>query len=508
MVDFFGDKRVPALGSNKGVKATPIASRREVRIIFLGLLATLAILVLRPWGGAQVAPAPTVPPVAVLSAMRTPALSALPALPASAAIAAQQPAIAEMLAAGHQPSLLTGIDAGVLAWGESLTRRDREQPPLPQRVSADDLGRRLVGAGSPLLVGGRLDDLIPAAAEDGSASGLRWLSLELAEGRYAVALAADDGFDMVLNERVDILGRYLGQIEVDGQDMPLIVARAVSVSRGAVAVIPEGMREFHGALRLPDDIYRGVDDELPLIETRAYYYTVGQVKAEASIPEVYTGAIDGNLVANDIHQRPDEYRGRAGTVRGVVYHAWEDPQIVADQPFDVGRVGRILIYKRDVGPITENGVTQVKSVLRLFELAVVGDQPLPKVGDYIEATGRFVKWRAIKVDRTRREDPLYGSTGGSGKAYSMFFVVPSYQMKVVERVDWMPVQILISVLAGVACIGVLFYLHRDRGAERRMRDSVLQLRQTRRKAGPHGQRGPAPSDGAAPPGNIPPPPAP
>jgi len=507
MFDFFGGKRVPTIGSGKGVKAPSIASRKEVHLVFLGLLAIVAVALWQIQGRSGRMGAGGVSPERAPAAMRAPQLSALPALPGPAAIAEQQGTIADLQRDGVQPSLLTGLDAIVMAWVEALEAADRAKPPLPQRVSAEDFGRRLVQGGQPLLVSGRLDDLSPAVVEGGG-GGWRWLSVALAEGNYALVLARDDGGELVLNERIDVVGRYLGRLETASagttQETPLIAARVVTAARSATAnAIPEGMREFYGPLRLPEDLYRDVNDELPLIETRAYYYTVGQVKTEGATPELYADAIDANRQANDIHQRPDEFRGRVGTINGSVYHVWEDEQVAADKPFDVRRVGRILLFKRDIGPITEDGVTKTKSVLRLFELAVVGDQPLPAVGDYIEATGRFVKWRSIKVDRNRPEDRVNNFAGGAGKVYSMFFVVPSFRQKVVESIDWMPVKITLSVFAGVFFVAMLFYLHRDRGAERRMRDSVALLRETRRKAGAH-RRPPAPAAGGE--ASEPPPP--
>lgn len=502
MFDFFGGKRVPTIGSGRGVKAPSIASRKELHLVVLGLLAVAAVAMWQIADRVETARAGEVAPDPALAEMRPPILNQLPVLPAPQAVAEQRTPIVEMMRAGQRPSLLTGLDAGIMAWVEELEAGDRARPPLPQRVSAEDFGRRLVQPGQALLTSGRLEDLGPAAVEGGE-GGWRWLSLVLADGQYAVALARDDGSAFVLNDRVDVVGRYLGRIEAGTaggvQEMPLIAARQVTPARsGTGNAIPEGMREFYGALRLPADLYQDVDDERPLIETRAYYYTVGQVKAEGATPAVYADPLDANRIANDIHQRPDEFRGRVGTVRGMVYHAWEDEQIAADKPFDVRRVGRVLLFRRDIGPITEDGVTKTKSVLRLFELAVVGDQPLPEPGVEIEATGRFVKWRAIKVDRDRPEDRTSNFAGGAGKVYSMFFVVPSYRQVVRQGVDWMPVKITISVLAGIFFIAMLAYLHRDRGAERRMRDSVALLRETRRKAGARRR------DAQAPPAEPPP----
>ena len=508
MFNFFSGKRIPVIGSGKGVKAPSVASRKELHLVFLGMLAVLAVAV---WQiqGRSAKTAEEVSPERAPVAMSAPQLGGLPVLPGPEAIAEQRSTVADLQRDGLRPSLLTGVDAVILAWIEAIEVGDRALPPLPQRVSAEDFARGLVQAGQPLLVSGRLEDLSPAAVEGGG-GGWRWLSLALADGQYSLVLARDDGGEFVLNERIDVVGRYLGRVETAAagamQETPLIAARMVTASRASTAnAIPEGMREFYGPLRLPDDLYRGINDELPLIETRAYYYTVGQVKTEGATPHLYADAIDANRRANEIHQRPDEFRGQVGSVNGMVYHAWEDEQIAADKPFDVRRVGRILLYKRDIGPITEDGVTKTKSVLRLFELAVVGDQPLPAVGEYVEATGRFVKWRSIKVDRNRPEDRTHSFAGGAGNVYSMFFVVPSYRQRVVERIDWMPVKITLAVCAGILFVAMLIYLHRDRGAERRMRDSVALLRETRRKVGPRRHAEPATDSGGLPP--PPPPPA-
>jgi hypothetical protein len=494
--------------------ATRGGARRSERHIVL--LAALALVCGLGWFLiARSHPAPetvAAPPPAPPAAMAAPRLAEIAALPAAAEIAASRPEVEAGLASGERPSLLTGLHAAVLAWGEVLGDRDRERPAIPQRIGGEDLAHQAVEPGQAVAITGRLDEMAEAPVE-GREAGYRWLSLALDGHQYAAVLAPAGPPDLVLNADVAALGRYLGRVDLPTaagiQAVPLVMARGIeAVVASDASMRPGYLAEFQGSVRLPDDLYADVDDERPLVETRPYYFTIGQVKTELDSPELWAHALDANANANEFHQKPADFRGRPCVLRGIVYNVWEDGEVAADHPFDVRRVTRVMLYKRDTGPVSEEGRTVTRAVLRLYELALVGDGPAPKRGEYIEAQGRFLKWRAIPVQEHPELDALRGVHRQSGNVYTMFFVAAGWHGADAPGIDWMPVKALLSVCAGVCFVLIIIWLKRDRGVERRLSAEVVRLRQGRRPPGakPAGEPS-APSAAGAPPGGATPPPA-
>lgn len=487
MFGIFGKPQIPKHGhgpsSTQVTKdVRPVFRRHEIRMVALGLVS-LALVAGWALVGRQVkekVPAPAPPPLPVMSAPR---VAELPPLPGAADIDAVRGEVEAESDQGQLQSLLTGFDARVMAWGEVLDARDRERPGIPQRIDGEDLARRSVQPGQTVVTSGRLDEIGEAPVE-GRSDGYRWLSLALDHQQYALVLARSDGPALVLNTDVAALGRFLGWIDVPSakgpQEVPLIIARNIEAVKAVESARPSYLAEYQGAVRVPPDLFEGIDDERPLVETRPYYITLGQVRTELDNPQVWAKPLDANALANDFHQRPNDFRGRAATLRGIVYQVWEDTQVAADQPYDIRKVIRVLLFKRDNGPITENGVTQIKSVLRLYEIALVGNQPAPKVGDYIRADGRFVKWRAIPVKSHPELDRMREVKRQSDNIYTMFFVAARWQPEAIETIDWRPVKIILSVIAGFFFILIVLYLRRERGVESRLRDEILRLRKGRR----------------------------
>jgi hypothetical protein len=208
---------------------------------------------------------------------------------------------------------------------------------------------------------------------------------------------------------------------------------------------------------------------------------LGQVKVESGTPEVSANPLDANKIANDIHQDPNSYRGKLMRVHGVVYDSWEDRTVTLDRPYDIGRVVRVQLYRRDTGPITVDGVTSNKAVLRVYEIAAITDAPLPKTGEPIVAIGRFVKWRAIPVSNHPEMDRLLGVNRQSNKVYTLFMVTGPWEVEPIPTIDWTPVLVVLGTVGVLFSILILWYVNRDRGAERQMRDSVTALRRRRRE---------------------------
>jgi len=482
-------KRVPTIGDPQGGMAKPVATRRELRLIVFGgvILFGIALWWIRGLPSTSREAGIDPPPAASVQATPRPDLAAFPPLPDAAEVAAARADVERMMRAGEVPLLALGLDGICLAWGERLLADDGERRRIPQRITGEDFLGDQVHAGQLVVISGRLDDIGEAAVPGREDAGYRWLTVALPQGQYLTALqpVGEESGALTLNGQVQVLGRYLGRLPrptANGEELlPMLMARVVTPLAEDVGEHAGGIAGYQGQAVIPADLYRDVDDERPLIESHPYYLTLGQVKSEMGTPEIVSERVDANREANAIHQNPSAYRGRPVDVRGAVWHAWEDQMVTADRPFDVRRVVRVLMYRRDIGPITENGTTVAKSVLRIFELAAITDQPLPKPGDFLIAQGRFMKWRSIPVDRHPGMERLMTNGRQSNRVYTMFIVSGPWRIGEPIEVDWTPVVVLLSVGVVAFAILVLWFVHRDRGAERRMQASVANLRRQRRE---------------------------
>lgn len=497
-----GDKRVPTIGDPHGGRPKTLATRKELRLLVFGLVGLLGIAM---WFFRGVPPPReeliTSPTEAVVVPMARPALDRLADLPDAAAVANARTDIEAMVRAGEVPSVKFGLDAAAMAWAERLLAEDAQRRRIPQRITTEELVTDQIRPGQLVVLNGRLDSVRVVTMPGREETSYRWLSLAIEDGQYAVAFQRIDpeGVALTLNARVQVLGRYLGRVpmptDADDVMVPTIATSIVTPISTDMDNGRAGLAGYQGAVPLVDDLYRDVDDERPLVESHPYYLTLGRVKSEMGTPELVGPRLDANRLANAIHQDPAAYRGKPVEVRGAVWHAWEDAMVATDRPFDVRRVVRVLMYRRDIGPITENGKTVTKSVLRIFELAAITDQPLPQPGDFIIASGRFMKWRAIPSARHPGMENLLGSTRQSGNVYTMFIVAGPWRIEEPVEVDWTPLVVLLSA-AGVAFAGmVLWFVNRDRGAEQRLKASVATLRRRRRELQ---SRPAAPADDSAP----------
>ncbi len=483
-----GDKRVPTIGDSQGGRPKPLATRKELRLLVFGLVGLLGMVV---WFFRAPPPREALiasPTETTVQPMAMPDIDRLPELPDAAAVANARTDIEAMVRAGEVPSVKFGLDAPAVAWAERLLAEDAQRRRIPQRITTEELATEQIRPGQLVVLNARLHGVRMVSMPGRDDASYRWLSLALDDDQYAVALQVmtPDTVELTVNDRVHVLGRYLGQVptptDVDEAMVPTLatsIVTPVTVEGGDNG--RTGLAGYQGAVPLVDDLYRDVDDERPLVESHPYYLTLGRVKSEMGTPELAGPRLDANRLANAIHQDPAAYRGKPVVVRGAVWHAWEDAMVATDRPFDVRRVVRVLIYRRDIGPITEDGKTVTKSVLRIFELAAITDQPLPQPGEFIVASGRFMKWRAIPAARHPGMENLLGSMRQSGNVYTMFIVAGPWRIEEPVEINWTPLVVLLSI-GGVLFAGmVLWFVNRDRGAEQRLKASVATLRRRRRE---------------------------
>jgi hypothetical protein len=264
-------------------------------------------------------------------------------------------------------------------------------------------------------------------------------------------------------------------------EVPLIAARIAA--KPAVRREQDNPYIMRGEWKLPDDIYRNVDDDLLVVETRPYYYTLGQVLLDRTSQEVKpVGSV--NELGSQIHREPAKYRGQIFTIRGRVFHAWEDQGVAHDQPFGITRVVRVIVWSEDWGEwdVYEGSerVTKRKLILRAFELAAVTHQPLPKPGDIITATGRFLRLRSMEVTPNAQRDKRLGINRQSGRAHTFLFVTNEFeQVPVKPQYDFTILGIAFLLVVGGLGVALLLMARRESRKKDEVFESVRKLRESR-----------------------------
>lgn len=424
-----------------------------------------------------------------LAPMAQPVLSDAAPLPSASALEAQKEGAEQLLANPRGVYLHIGeLDALTMSWARAQLELDARNPPIPQRLIARDMVLNDVHAGVPALVSGRLEDSVEAPIE-GSDEHYRRLLLALDEHQFAEILAPADAEQLVVGHDVQMVGRFLGYDKVPAADgssatVPFLIARVVRPLEAAEA--PDTGLEWSrgGPTALPEHLFDEVNDERTMLETRPYYYMLGQVKLDLSTTGVYDKPVDLNAAADEVHQDPDAFRNKPTTVRGVVYRAWEDVEVAQDKPFGVSRAIRVLFYKRDYGPITEtvDGVEQKRNkyVQRLFEASISGDQPLPERFDMIQVTGRFLKFHAIPVQSNHARDRAYSLQRQSDKVYTFFVVANAYQvMPPAMTYDFTLIEV--AMVSIIIVMVVMFWIlsRKEAKSAEHAQEQIKKLRRTR-----------------------------
>ncbi|HEX3134587.1 MAG TPA: hypothetical protein VHX44_13515, partial [Planctomycetota bacterium] len=405
-----------------------------------------------------------------------------------------------------------------LAWLATTLERDRSAPPLPQRVDARDLMLRHVKVGENVVISGQLEDSQPAPIA-GAATGYQRLLVSLPDQQYLEVLAPENTRDLLIGDAVLVVGRFVGfavlppaepvapaptPAAAPGQpagaatagavapaatpaalarlEVPLIAAR--SAAKPAAQLERENPYVMRGEWRLPEDIYRNIDDDLLLVETRPYYFTLGQVLLDRTTPEVFAKAKNANEIASALHKEPAAYRGQPFTIRGHVFHSWEDTAVAQDQPFGVSRVVRIVMWTEDWGDWEVSEGDKVKTsrklILRAFELAAISHDPLPLVGEVITANGRFLRLRSMEVAPNEARDRRLGIKRQSDRAHTFLFVTDGFTvLPLAPQYDFTIVGILVVVLAALLGGTLLMMARRDSQKKEMIFDSVRKLRESR-----------------------------
>ena len=436
-----------------------------------------------------------------LVAMPGPRLGDAPPLPEQTAITAEVATVLELIADRATVRHEDILDALTLAWAQELLVADRAAPPIPQHVLARDLLMGGVRPGAAITMHGRLLDSISAPVT-GAAAGYQRLSIQLDEQQIAQVLAPESAAEMVIGREVQVLGRFLGTAAVPSgttgeTQMPLIVARQVRASDQTPELGDDDLAEMRGLIpkKLPDDLFSNVGDERSILETRPYYFLLGQARVDRDgEATVFEHVPSGNLTADDIHQKPDSFRGKPFTIAGYVYRGWEDSNVARDQPFGVTRVVRLLLWNRDFGKVTEDidGKPTIKSqILRLYEVCLVTDQPLPERGAKILVNGRFFKFRAIPVTPSSLRDKRNQVQRQSDNVYPFVFVGTGYSFEAPparHTFTWMD-----SIIA-VCCIALgilmLVLVRRDQRLEGLVGGQIRKFRATRQALAQARGRGP------------------
>ncbi len=442
----------------------------------------------------------------VLKPMATPRLNDADPLPSATAIAAELKTVRELIADQANVRHDDVVDALTLAWGAELQHLDLAQPPIPQRVLARDLLLGGVQPGAAVILHGRLLDSVAAPlGPDGAQptadypipqsampTGYQRLAVQLDEQQIAQVLAPISASELVVGRDIQVLGRFLGSAPAPtgttgDTQMPLVLARQVRASERSEEQTDPDLVEMRGIMpaTLPTDLFTNVGDERSVLETRPYYFLLGQARVDRDGGLAgYATAANGNDRADDIHQKPEEFRGQPFKLTGFVYRCWEDVNVARDQPFGVNRVLRILMWNRDAGKITEllNGKPTLKSqILRLYEVCLISDQVAPARGAKISVDARFFKFRAIPVnadslrdqrnDVRRQSDNVY-TFAFVGVGYSIIPALPPYELR------WLD----LSIVAACVALGVLIVVlrRRDQRLEKLVGEQVRRLRATRK----------------------------
>ena len=471
--------------------------RREWRLIMtlpLALVA-LAIFIQYLMGYAALIHKGPIEPV-IVERVPTPTppprLADAPPLPDAEAIAKDRPIVQELLADRAEIRHDDALDGLTMAWAEALLTSDRTSAPIPQQVLARDLVFGGINPGGAVAIHGRLIDSVAAPI----AGGETWqrLAIELDEQQIVQVLAGPEAAELVIGRPVQAVARYLGFAPLptgtEGNTLvPLLAARAIKPDNGAAADLVPDLADMRTGIPGPIDAkdFANVSDERSVLEMRPYYLLLGQAKADLGIApdRTISGAVNGNAEADAIHQDPSAARGKPFTVTGFVYRTWQDVNVSRDQPYGLTKVTRVLMWNRDFGAVTEiiDGKKHIKSqILRLYELCLIGDQPVPERGAQIQADCRFFKFRAIPVQADSLRDSRNNVHRQSDYVYTFTFVGSGYR-EIPPPPPYEPgwFDAITLVLAGGIALLIFILRRRDYRQEALTGPQIRRLRESRRK---------------------------
>ena len=449
-----------------------------------------------------------------LTPMDLPDLSKLPALPS------YDPTIINLASdVAHinnnpddLPILMSGgLSETTVAWARSQIMDDRQQPPVPQAFEARDLVFGKVTMGVPLMLSGTVIAKADAAITNISPNmDEPWthytIMIDEEHNQFAHVIAPqwalsdkDEAISPQAGEPVRLVGRYLGIQRFatlkggKGQKMPVVAARRLRArndQNGNITSILNlsPLEEHHQRFRHDPTVYDSINDTLPVLELRPYYYTIGQVKTDMNSPGVYDQPQSATEMCAQLHKRPKDFRGQIFTVDGTVKDIADDYQVNLDKPYGIDRIIRIRLYKTIIGVEHEEQFagevqTHRRAVIHGFELAVLAhaDTPTPQPGDRVQATGRFVKVRGYKMDVNPIQDAINNFQRQSENVYFKFFVVPDMKIITPQRFDdfWFRVIFTIVAISFGLMMGIL--IHKDEVSSDDYKRKVRKFRRQRRQ---------------------------
>lgn len=468
-------------------QSAPFISGREWFLILVCLLAIVCAVAMYPDGS----PKTVEPPLADQN--EVPVMPALDLENLACALlqpdATEQTTLDWLIANPDKvPGNLSGPDPFTLAWWQGRQRLDRSERPLPRSFAADDLLRGTIPEGTPVLFSGDLVAIHEAHRLD-------WCSIALKPDRYVLLVVEQLPDEIAIGSPVRVNGRYLGH--PTGEPGPAtygalsVVADDTSediTSLLGIGVLPEIGQD--GRLPPADQIFSEIDDIAPVLEKRPYYYMLGVVsRADRFHNHAYADARPALGEVADLHDEPNAYRGEPFVVRGYVLYSFEDHMVSEDHPFGIERVLRIVCWNTIWGPFRERDPYTGKDTVRnawvrhTFEIAVIGDEPAPERGRFIESTGRFLKVHGVPANPDKALDDLRGVHRQSDNVYFKFFVADSYSDITVSPVDWRPLGHLFLIVVALTMIATLFLTRRDNRQAAKRPDKVRRLRRTRKKLG-------------------------
>jgi hypothetical protein len=496
---------------------------RELGILFVLVLATI-LAFLAPWvmgerlresaeSRTELIPGNPDP-------MALPQLEALPDLPDATTLDNKQILVEGVRAhPDRAPEMLSGgADPSGLAWWREQLPRDRQQPPVPRFFSVSGL----TGGGIPLTTPFLLEGLLHGVRDVtiGPDTTWSWGLLALPAPQYLLAIIPFPRSDLAgrgisIGDEVRLVGRWGGiqQWQQDGEQRlaPVLYVRDITAAAGAGAtaggLLTSGTLPplAHDAPVDEEALFAEIDDIPPILELRPYYYLLGKVsRSDPYISGAYADPASALQMAPQLHQRPADFRGEVFRVVGEVVATFEDQDVARDQPYGIERVLHILLFNTYIGPYEERQIdgtvtSDLKHVLQVFEVAVIGDEEPPPIGSRIAATGRFLKVRGVHVpDRDRRRGLPGGMQRQSENVYYKFFVAPDYSILPEPQKPGLVWGIAFAVATVLFMVFLAFSARSDRVVHEQRPARVRRLREGRRRLHQAGRE----TDGLVPGGAV------
>lgn len=414
--------------------------------------------------------------------MPRPDLTGAAALPATADLDAAEAEARSLLASGSRlPGWIDSCEPLALAWARIAPFAS------PVSVGAWELGHGRLDLGTAVRVHGQV-----AGQDAAEGSSWRRAVLEVERGRFVQVLLPGNAST---ENRIVVEGFFLGAEHLPampaGTAIPVIIARSVSARLPVPALdevrAPQQWPAIAADQRWSEiDDHALVDDPTPI---RSMLSIVGRDPEEGN-------AVLLNQIAGSVYADPGQSRGRPVRVTGTVLRAWEDQRIEISPASDHQRVVRVLMHHRDVGPITEkgpDGKTRLArtSVLRLYELAYLSDEPLPTPGQELLAQGRFLRLVARPIQ------PRPDRVESGDRAYSLLVVAHGLHVLSNPGLGQLPRwRIGVMIVSGILGFILLRHGWMQRREYLALAASLAESRRRRAEAkhrtanpGPHGQQG-------------------